>query len=215
MTDSIETALRYAGIVPVITIADSSQAIPLARTLVESGLPVLEVTLRTDAGLESLRLISQNVPGTILGAGTVRHPTDIDAAVAAGARFLVSPGTPPHLVTPALRAPVPFLPGCATPSEAMALADAGFGTLKFFPAASYGGPSALQSFAAPLTGISFVPTGGIGPDTLESYLRLPNVLAVGGSWMVRPDWLAAGDYDAIATTARAAAEAVRTLRSGG
>lgn len=212
-TADLIAALRTAGIVPVITITSADQAVELARTLVDAGLPVLEVTLRTAAALDAIQRIASDVPDAIIGAGTIRRPADIDAAVNAGSRFLVSPGTTPDLIVAAANCAVPFLPGCATPSEAMELADAGFETLKFFPAAAYGGAATLKAVSAPLAGLSFVPTGGIGPDNLETYLRLPNVLAVGGSWMVKSEWLAAGDFERIGAEARSASAAVAQIRS--
>lgn len=210
---TIKGQLRAAGVVPVVTIVDAAQAVPLAEALVDGGLPLIEITLRTRAALEALRLIAKSVPGAIVGAGTIRRTADIDAAVNAGARFLVSPGTTHAIARAGRAAPVPFLPGCATPSEALALAEMGYETLKFFPAAAYGGPSALRALGAPLAGISFVPTGGVGPDNLEAYLRLENVPAAGGSWMVHPDWIEAGDFARIAAEARTASTLVRRIRS--
>jgi len=209
---TIEGQLRAAGVVPVVTIEDAAQAVPLAEALVEGGLPVIEITLRTKAALEALNRIAQSVPGAIVGAGTVRRSGDIDAAVEAGARFLVSPGTTHTLGRAGRAAPVPFLPGCATPSEALALAEMGFESMKFFPAAAYGGPAALRALAAPLAGITFMPTGGVSTDNLEAYLKLPNVPAVGGSWMVQSDWIEAGDFARIAAEARTASTLVRRIR---
>ncbi|MEJ8570130.1 bifunctional 4-hydroxy-2-oxoglutarate aldolase/2-dehydro-3-deoxy-phosphogluconate aldolase [Microbaculum marinum] len=209
----VMSALAAAGIVPVVTITDADAAVALAGTLVDAGLPVIEITLRTEAALEAIRRIAAEVPGAVVGAGTIRRPADIEASLEAGARFLVSPGTPPELARAALEAPVPFLPGCATPSEAMTLAELGFGTLKFFPAAAYGGPAALKAFAAPLAGISFVPTGGVAPDNLETYLKLPNVPAVGGSWMVNPEWVESGDFARIAAETLTASTLARRIRT--
>lgn len=207
-----ENTLRAVGVVPVLTVSDARHAVPLTRALAGAGLSVVEVTLRTTPALEAIRLIAAEVPEAVVGAGTIRTPADIEAAASAGARFLVSPGTPPMLASAARTAPVPFLPGCATATEAMALADLGFPILKFFPASAYGGAAALKAMAAPLAGISFVPTGGIGQDNLDPYLKLPNVPAVGGSWMIPGEYLAAGDFRAIADLATTAACSVRSIR---
>ncbi|TCT10642.1 2-keto-3-deoxy-phosphogluconate aldolase [Tepidamorphus gemmatus] len=201
------------GIVPVVTIRDADRAVPLARTLAEAGLPIIEITLRTPSALDAIRRIAAEVPEAHVGAGTIRHPADIEAALNAGARFLVSPGATDALVRAAAGCPIPWLPGCATPSEAMRLADHGFATVKFFPASSYGGTRTLRALAAPLAGMEFIPTGGIGPADLADYLSLPSVVAVGGSWMVREDWLDSGDLSSIAEAARAACVRVRDLRT--
>lgn len=204
-------AWRAPGVVPVVTITEAAQAVPLARALAEAGLRFIEVTLRSDAALEAIRRIAGELPDVKVGAGTLRRPADVEAAVEAGARFLVSPGCPAVLREAAVQASVPFLPGCATPSEAMALADVGFQVVKFFPAGPYGGAGTLRALAAPLPDLAFVPTGGVGPDNLQDYLALPNVLAVGGSWMVRPEWLTAGDYARIGEVARQAAALGRKI----
>lgn len=196
---------RQPGVVPVVTIAEATQAVPLARALAEAGLRFVEVTLRSAAALEAIRRIAGELPEVVVGAGTLRRPADLEAALAAGARFLVSPGTTPALLSAAQGSPVPYLPGCVTPSEAMTLADAGFRVVKFFPAGPYGGTGTLRALAAPLPDLAFVPTGGVGPENLQDYLALPNVVAVGGSWMVRPEWLAAGDFASIGEAARQAA----------
>lgn len=201
---------RRPGIVPVVTITEATDAVPLARALAGAGLRIVEVTLRSEAALEAIRRITGELPEVEVGAGTLRRPADIGAAVAAGARFLVSPGTTPALRAAAAESPVPFLPGCATPSEAMALAELGFRVVKFFPAGPYGGAATLGALGGPLPELAFVPTGGVGPGNLGDYLALANVLAVGGSWMARPEWLAAGDFARIAGAAREAAAAGRT-----
>lgn len=198
-------AWRSPGIVPVVTLAEAGQAVPLARALAGAGLRHVEVTLRSDAALEGIRRIAAELPEVEVGAGTLRRPADLEAAIAAGARFLVSPGCTAALRAAAAGSPVPFLPGCATPSEAMELAEAGFRVVKFFPAGPYGGAATLKALAAPLPDLAFVPTGGVGPDNLGDYLALPNVLAAGGSWMVAADWLQAGDYGRVAEAARRAA----------
>lgn len=197
--------LAKCPVVPVLTIDDAKKAVPLAQALLAGGLAAIEVTLRTDAAIEAIRLIAQNVPGAIVGVGTVTKPADIDAAVKAGAKYLVSPGTPAELGRALAQASVPSIPGCATASEAMALADLGFKTLKFFPAESSGGISWLKSIAGPLPDLRFCPTGGIDGKNAAAYLALPNVVAVGGSWPAPSAALAAGDYARITALAREAA----------
>lgn len=181
-------------VIPVLTIERVADAVPLARALVAGGLPVIEVTLRTKAALEAIRAIAAEVPDCVVGVGTVLRPADIAAAVAAGARYLVSPGTPPELAIALSDTSVPVLPGCATVSEAMALSARGFRMLKFFPAEASGGIAWLKSVAAPLPELKFCPTGGIDGRNVEAYLACPNVLAVGGSWVAPKDAVASGDF---------------------
>ena len=195
-----------APVIPVLTIERVEHALPLARALVAGGLPVLEVTLRTPAALEAIAAIEREVPDAVVGAGTITTPGDIAAAENAGAAFLVSPGTPAELAEALARARVPALPGCATVSEAMALAARGFTMLKFFPAEASGGIAWLKAVGAPLPGLSFCPTGGIDGRNAAAYLALANVAAVGGSWVAPKDAVAAGDYARVTALARAAAE---------
>ena len=197
--------LRSVAVVPVLTIDRVETAVPLARALAAGGLRILEVTLRTPIAVEGLRRIANEVPEAVVGAGTVMTPAQGQEAVAAGARFLVSPGITPRLIQSADIWRVPFLPGIATPSEAMALADLGYRVLKFFPAESSGGTATLKALAAPLQGTLFCPTGGIDLDKARRYLSLPNVVTVGGSWVAPASAIAAGDWDAITRLAREAA----------
>ncbi|MCL4766819.1 MAG: bifunctional 4-hydroxy-2-oxoglutarate aldolase/2-dehydro-3-deoxy-phosphogluconate aldolase [Hyphomicrobiaceae bacterium] len=197
--------LRSVAVVPVLTIEHEETAAPLARALVAGGLRVLEVTLRTPAALAGLGRIARDVPEAVVGAGTVLTPAQAQQAIAAGARFLVSPGMTPRLVEAAEAWPVPFLPGAATPSEAMALSDLGYRVLKFFPAEPSGGVAALKALAAPLREIAFCPTGGIDLDRARSYLALPNVATVGGSWVAPAAAITAGDWATITQLAREAA----------
>jgi len=200
--------LAAAPVIPVLTIKDASVAVQLARALVVGGLPVIEVTLRTPQALSAIREIAREVPEAVVGAGTITRVEDIQVATAAGARFLVSPGTPAALAVGLSSCPVPVLPGCATVTEAMALAAYGFTALKFFPAEPSGGAAFLKSLSGPLPGLVFCPTGGIDAAKAPSYLALANVGAVGGSWVVPDDALAGGDF---ARITRLAAEA-RALR---
>lgn len=196
--------LAGVPVVPVLTVEDGDHAVALARTLADNGLRVIEITLRTASALAAVRRIAVSVPGAIVGAGTIRSPEQALAAIGAGAQFLVAPGVTPRLVEAAERWSIPFLPGVATASEAMALADFGYRYLKFFPAETSGGAPALAALALPLPDIFFCPTGGIDAARASSYLRLPNVIAVGGSWVAPAKLVAAADWSAIADLARTA-----------
>jgi 2-dehydro-3-deoxyphosphogluconate aldolase/(4S)-4-hydroxy-2-oxoglutarate aldolase len=191
-------------VIPVLTIERAADAVPLARALVAGGLPVIEVTLRTKVALEAIRAIADEVPDCVVGVGTVTRVADIAAAIAAGAKYLVSPGTPAELAAALANASVPVLPGCATVSEAMALSGRGFKVLKFFPAEASGGVAWLKSIAAPLPDLKFCPTGGIDVKNIATYLSCPNVLAVGGSWVAPKDAVASSDFARITQLAREA-----------
>lgn len=213
MSDREKELLRIlsaAPVVPVLTIEDRKQAVPLAKGLLAGGLSALEVTLRTPAGLECIRAIAAEVPGADVGAGTVLDGRQLDAAVKAGAKFLVSPGATPGLLAAADGSPVPYLPGVATAGEAMTLAERGYRLLKFFPAEPAGGIPYLKGLGAPLPDIRFCPTGGIGAKNAASYLALANVICVGGSWVAPAEALAAGDWATITNLSREAAK----LRKG-
>ena len=199
------TPLLTVPVIPVLTLERAKDAVPLARALLAGGLNVIEVTLRTPAAMEAVRAIIAEVPDVIVGVGTVLKPLDVTHAVDAGADFLVSPGTPAGLVQALADAPVPALPGCATVSEAMALAAFGFPVLKFFPAEPSGGVRWLKAVAEPLPEIRFCPTGGVNGDNAAAYLALGNVLAVGGSWVAPAQAIAAGDFAGITARARVAA----------
>ncbi|SOD86981.1 2-keto-3-deoxy-phosphogluconate aldolase [Streptomyces sp. Ag109_G2-15] len=199
------SVLDLAPVVPVVVIEDAGDAVPLARALVVGGLPAIEVTLRTPAALDAIRAIADEVPDAVVGAGTVIAPEQVGACVAAGARFLVSPGWTDALLTAMRASGVPFLPGVSTTSEVVALLERGVREMKFFPAQAAGGTAYLKSLAGPLPQARFCPTGGIGPGTAPEYLSLPNVGCVGGSWMVPADAMAAGDWARIEELARAAA----------
>jgi 2-dehydro-3-deoxyphosphogluconate aldolase/(4S)-4-hydroxy-2-oxoglutarate aldolase len=203
--------LSAAPVVPVLTVEDRAMAVPLARALVAGGLTALEVTLRTAAGLDCIRAIAGEVEGAMVGAGTVLTAGQLNEATRAGARFLVSPGATKVLLDAAAETPVPFLPGAATAGEAMALAERGLHILKFFPAEPAGGVAYLKALAAPLPGIRFCPTGGIGLNNVASYLALPNVICVGGSWVAPAGALAAGKWGEVTELARQAA-ALRPAR---
>ncbi|MFF5402636.1 bifunctional 4-hydroxy-2-oxoglutarate aldolase/2-dehydro-3-deoxy-phosphogluconate aldolase [Streptomyces misionensis] len=199
------SVLDLSPVVPVVVLPDASVAVPLARALVAGGLPAIEVTLRTPAALEAIRAIADEVPQAVVGAGTVITPEQVDACVAAGARFLVSPGWTQALLDAMRGSGVPFLPGVSTASEVVALLERGVRDMKFFPARAAGGTEYLRSLAGPLPQARFCPTGGIGPATAPEYLALPNVGCVGGSWMVPADAVAERDWARIETLARGAA----------
>ena len=194
-----------APVIPVLTIERQADAVPLAQALVRGGLRVLEITLRTGVALEALRAISSEVPDAVVGAGTVLNAHQLNDAGKAGARFVVSPGCTPGLATAAAASGLPFLPGVQTVSEAMALAERGLTLLKFFPADTAGGLGWLKAVAAPLAGLRFCPTGGIGADSAPAYLALANVACVGGSWVAPRAAVAAQDWPQIERLAAAAA----------
>jgi 2-dehydro-3-deoxyphosphogluconate aldolase / (4S)-4-hydroxy-2-oxoglutarate aldolase len=204
-TEALLAQIRATPVIPVVTIEDARHSIPLARTLVEAGLPIVEVTLRTESALDAIAAMVKAVPEAIVGVGTILSLSQIGDVVEAGARFIVSPGTPPKLADSLAEAPVPVLPGCATVSEAMALLDRGFELLKFFPAVPSGGTAWLKSVAGPLPQARFCPTGGLDNDNAGEFLALPNVVCVGGAWMAPTDAITAGDFERIGRLARAAA----------
>jgi 2-dehydro-3-deoxyphosphogluconate aldolase/(4S)-4-hydroxy-2-oxoglutarate aldolase len=196
-----EEILSRAPVIPVLTIEREEDAVPLARALVAGGLAVLEVTLRTPVALAAMKAIAREVPEALLGAGTVLSQRDYDAAVAAGARFALSPGYVEAL-NPLAEAP--FIPGIATASELMRGMGAGYATYKFFPAAPLGGPAALSALGGPLPNAKFCPTGGITLKNAADYLALANVLCVGGSWVAPLDAIRAGDWARIEALAQEA-----------
>ncbi|MFV0386467.1 bifunctional 4-hydroxy-2-oxoglutarate aldolase/2-dehydro-3-deoxy-phosphogluconate aldolase [Paracoccus sp. (in: a-proteobacteria)] len=195
---------QLAPVIPVIVIKDAAKAADLARALVTGGLPVLEVTLRTDAALDAIRAMAE-IAGGHVGAGTVLTPDDAKRARDAGAKFAVSPGLTDRLITACADLDLPLLPGAVTASEVMRAAESGFDMLKFFPAEAVGGAPALKSLASPLPKVSFCPTGGVSPANARSYLDLPNVVCVGGSWVMTEADIAAGNWKAIEDRARDAA----------
>lgn len=207
---SFEQLLGPTRVVPVITIDDADAAVPLARALVAGGLQVLEITLRTEAGLESVSRIAAEVPAAVVGAGTVTTPRQLLDARNAGAQFIVSPGCTDALAVAAAEAGGVFLPGAVTASEVLRLLELGIPTMKFFPAASSGGVAALRALAGPFPQVRFCPTGGIGLESAPSYLALRNVVCVGGSWMLPADLIARGDWAAVTALAAEATAATRS-----
>ncbi len=193
-----------APIIPVLVVEDAAHAAPLARALVDGGLPALEVTLRTPAALEVIAEMAR-VAGGVVGAGTLLSPKDVEDAKAAGAIFGVSPGATQKLIDACIANDLPLLPGAATASEVMALFEQGFDMLKFFPAEAAGGVPLLKSLGAPIPQVAFCPTGGVSPANARDYLALPNVICAGGSWVAPKDAVARGDWDRITRLARDAA----------
>ncbi|MFF1831194.1 bifunctional 4-hydroxy-2-oxoglutarate aldolase/2-dehydro-3-deoxy-phosphogluconate aldolase [Paenarthrobacter sp. NPDC058040] len=199
-----DSILTISPVIPVVTIEEPSHAVPLARALVDGGIPIIELTLRTATALESLRLIADEVPDILVGAGTILTPSQADAAVAAGAGFLVSPGVTADLLRHMLMLDVPLLPGVATVGEVMAVLEQGLDIMKFFPAGPAGGPSYLAAVGAPIPQVTFCPTGGVSLVSAPAYLKLPNVACVGGSWLTPRDLVEGGDWSAITELAREA-----------
>jgi len=203
MPDDPLSRLAAHRIVPVVVLDDAADAGPLATALVAGGLPVAEVTFRTAAAADAIRIMAAR-GDVLVGAGTVLTPAQVDAAVAAGAQFVVSPGTSRAVVERCAEHGVPALPGAVTATEVQAALELGLTTVKFFPAGTSGGPKAIAALAAPFTSVRFVPTGGVGAANLAEYLALPSVCAVGGSWMVPRDRIRAGDVDAVRALTREA-----------
>ncbi|MFG3590442.1 bifunctional 4-hydroxy-2-oxoglutarate aldolase/2-dehydro-3-deoxy-phosphogluconate aldolase [Streptomyces sp. NPDC047990] len=199
------SVLDLAPVMPVVVLTDADDAVPLARALVAGGLPAIEVTLRTPAALDAVRAVAAAVPDAVVGAGTVLTPAQVAETVAAGARFLVSPGWTDGLLDAMKASGVPFLPGVSTASEVVALLERGVREMKFFPAQAAGGTAYLRSLAGPLPQARFCPTGGITADNAGEYLALPNVGCVGGTWMVPGDAIAAKDWGRIESLAADAA----------
>ncbi|KRF37085.1 bifunctional 4-hydroxy-2-oxoglutarate aldolase/2-dehydro-3-deoxy-phosphogluconate aldolase [Nocardioides sp. Soil805] len=200
-----DSLLSLVPVVPVVVIEDLAHAVPVARALVAGGLPVIELTLRTPVALDAIHAIAAAVPEIRVGAGTIVTPGQVKQARDAGAQFLVSPGSTPTLLAAMADSGLPFLPGTATVSEALAVLEAGFSEMKFFPAEASGGAAYLKSIASPVPAARFCPTGGITAASAPSYLALPNVGCVGGSWLTPADALATGDWDRVSAFAAEAA----------
>lgn len=210
MALSIDKILKVAPVMPVMVVERLEDAVPLARALYEGGLKVLEITLRTPVALDAVKAMRKDLPeDAVIGVGTVVTPEDLQRAVDAGAQFMVSPGTTPELIEAARKSSVPLLPGVATPTEAMQLYTQGFKHLKFFPAEAAGGVPMLKSIGGPLPQITFCPTGGVSLENAPSYLSLPNVACVGGTWMAPKKLIASQSWTEIKTLASEAAALTR------
>jgi 2-dehydro-3-deoxyphosphogluconate aldolase/(4S)-4-hydroxy-2-oxoglutarate aldolase len=197
--------LAVSPVMPVVVVDDVEQAVPLARALVRGGVRIIEITLRTAAGLGAIERVAAEVPGIVTGAGTVTTPAQVDAVRRAGAQFLVTPGSPDGLLNAALQAGMPLLAGASTLTEMMRLAEHGLTAMKFFPAEASGGREYLSAVAGPLPDLRFCPTGGVSPANAAGYLALPNVGCVGGSWLTPKDAVEAGAWDRVEQLAREAA----------
>jgi 2-dehydro-3-deoxyphosphogluconate aldolase/(4S)-4-hydroxy-2-oxoglutarate aldolase len=208
----ISDRLRRVGVVPVVELPEAELAIPLADALVAGGLSCVEITFRTPAAQAGLEAVRQAYPDMLLGAGTVFDEEQLSVAVSAGADFVVSPGTNPELVEACLARDIPILPGVCTPSEIEIARGLGLNTMKFFPAEPIGGVPFLRALCGPYREVSFVPTGSITASVLPDYLALPQVLACGGSWMVKPEMLRAGEFDRVRSLAEEATAIVGRSR---
>jgi len=201
------------GVVPVVVLEDVKDAAPLAKALVEGGLPCAEVTFRTAAAEESIRVMTTEYPDMFVGAGTVLTIDQVDRAVAAGAKFIVSPGFDPEIVDYCLEKEIPVFPGCITPSEVAQAVKRGLKVVKFFPAEQFGGVATIKAMAAPYVGLKFMPTGGVSAKNLESYLSCDKIIACGGSWMVKGDLVKAGKFDEIKTLTEEAVKLAASIRN--
>lgn len=194
---SIEEQFHEFGVVPVVVLEDAKDALPLAEALTEGGLPCAEVTFRTEAAEESIRLMSEKYPEMLVGAGTVLTMEQVDRAAAAGAKFIVSPGFDPEIVDYCLEKKIPVFPGCITPSEVAQAVKRGMKVVKFFPAEQAGGVAMIKAMAAPYTMVKFMPTGGISAKNLKDYLSFDKIICCGGSWMVKGEMIKNGEFDKI------------------
>lgn len=210
---SMEQKLEEYGVVPVVVLKDTKDAIPLADALIEGGLPCAEVTFRTDAAEESIRLISEKYPEMLVGAGTVLTIEQVDRAVNAGAKFIVSPGFDAEIVDYCLDKNIPVFPGCITPSEVAQAVKRGLKVIKFFPAEQSGGVAMIKAMGAPYTMVKFMPTGGISAKNLAEYLSCSNIVCCGGSWMVKGDLISDGKFDEITALTKEAVELVKSIRA--
>ena len=200
------------GVVPVVVLEEAKDALPLAKALVEGGLPCAEVTFRTEAAEESIRLMSEKYPEMLVGAGTVLTTKQVDRAAAAGAKFIVSPGFDPEIVDYCLEKKIPVFPGCITPSEVAQAVKRGLEVVKFFPAEQAGGVAMIKAMAAPYVNMKFMPTGGISAKNLKDYLSFGKILCCGGSWMVKGDMIRNGEFDKIRELTKEAVELVASIR---
>ncbi len=210
---TIEEQFHEFGVVPVVVLEDAKDALPLAEALTEGGLPCAEVTFRTEAAEASIRLMSEKYPEMLVGAGTVLTIEQVDRAVAAGAKFIVSPGFDPEIVDYCLDKKIPVFPGCITPSEVAQAVKRGMKVVKFFPAEQAGGVTMIKAMAAPYTMMKFMPTGGISAKNLKDYLSFDKILCCGGSWMVKGDMIRNGEFDKIKELTKEAVELAASIRA--
>ena len=208
----LEEQIEKLGLVPVVVLHDAKDAKPLAQALCQGGLPCAEVTFRTDAAEESIRQMSREFPDMLVGAGTVLTVEQVNRAVDAGAKFIVSPGFDPQIVDYCLNRQIPVFPGCVTPSEVAQAVKRGLRVVKFFPAKQYGGVSTIKALAAPYVGLRFMPTGGVSASNLREYLECSSIVACGGSWMVKGDLIQAGAFEEITRMTRDAVDLAKEIR---
>lgn len=206
--------IKEFGVIPVVVLNDAADAKPLADALVKGGLPCAEVTFRTKAAEESIRIMANAYPDMLVGAGTVLTTEQADRAVAAGAKFIVSPGFDPEIVDYCIEKEIPIFPGCITPSEVAQAIKRGLKIIKFFPAEQFGGVETIKALAAPYTMVKFMPTGGINAKNLKSYLDCDKIICCGGSWMVKGDLVKAGEFDKIRELTEEAVGLVKQIRGG-
>ena len=212
MAEELLKQIECMGILPVIKLNDAKDAVPLAKALCEGGLPCAEVTFRTDAAKESIAAMTKAYPKMLVGAGTVLNAEQVDAAVEAGAKFIVSPGLNPDTVEYCVKKGIPILPGCSSPSDIEQAIKYGLNVVKFFPAEAAGGLKAIKAMAAPYGQIRFMPTGGINTKNLADYLSCDKILCCGGSWMVKGDMIKAGEFDKITAMTKEAVAKVKEIR---
>ena len=205
--------IQKLGIVPVVVLDKAEDAEPLAKALCEGGLPVAEVTFRTEAAEESIRVMKQKFPKMLVGAGTVLTTEQVDRAVGAGAEFIVSPGLNPTVVEYCIQKNIPVAPGCSNPSDMECALALGLEVVKFFPAEAAGGLKAIKAMAAPYVNLKFMPTGGINAGNINDYLAFPKIIACGGSWMVKGDLIRNGEFDRIRELTKEAVELAATVRN--
>ena len=211
--ENIMVQIEKTGVIPVVVINDVEDAEPLAQALCEGGLPCAEVTFRTAAAEESIRKMTDIYPDMLIGAGTVLTTEQVDRAVAAGAKFIVSPGFDPEVVDYCILKQIPVFPGCITPSEVAQAVKRGLKVVKFFPAAQFGGVSTIQALTAPYVGLKFMPTGGANAKNLADYLQCKSIIACGGSWMVKSDLIKAGEFEKIKDMTKEAVSLVNEIRA--
>lgn len=213
MSKIMEEKIAQLGVVPVVVLEDAKDAVPLAKALCEGGLPCAEVTFRTAAAQESIRQMSSAYPEMLVGAGTVLTTEQVDRAMEAGAKFIVSPGFDPEIVDYCLAKEIPVFPGCITPSEVAQAVKRGLRVVKFFPAEQFGGVATIKALAAPYVGLKFMPTGGVSAKNLKDYLSCKSIVACGGSWMVKGDMIKAGEFDKICELTKEAVALAQEVRA--
>lgn len=209
---NVSDIIEEIGIIPVVVIHDIKDAKPLASALVEGGLPCAEVTFRTGVAEDAIRIMASEFPEMLVGAGTILELEQVDRAVNAGAKFIVSPGFDPEIVDYCLTNGISIFPGCTTPSDIAQAVKRGLNVIKFFPAEQFGGVSTIKALSAPFADIKFMPTGGINANNLENYLIFDRIIACGGSWMVKDDLIKAGRFDEMKQLVEEAVQLVENIR---